>query len=68
MLHTKYLSSRAYGLRHNKCFLSVAIATRTLHGTDFLTNLEEDHARMLPVKFYRNRIVGLLEEDDLVNC
>ena len=34
----------------------------------FLTNLEEDHARIIPVKFHQNPTVVFLEEDDFVNC
>ena len=45
------------------------MATRVLHGTDFLkTNLEEDHARIIPVKCHQIPTVGISEELDFVNC
>ena len=30
--------------------------------------LDEDHVKIIPVKFYQNPIIGILEEDDFVNC
>ena len=37
------------------------MATRVLHGTEFLTNLEKGHVRIIPVKFHQNPNPGLLE-------
>ena len=33
-----------------------------------LTNLKEDHARIISVKFHQNPTVGILEEYGFVNC
>jgi hypothetical protein len=35
MFHAKYLSSSSYGRRYLRFFLSVAMATRVLHGIKF---------------------------------
>ena len=41
--------------------------TRVMHGTDFLTNLGENHARIIPVRIHQNPTVGLLKEFDFEN-
>ena len=46
----------------------VAMATSYAWNRFFWRNLEEDHARMLPMKFHWNPIVGSWEDYDFVNC
>ena len=46
-------------------FSFVAMATRFLHATDFLRNLQRDHARIIPVNFGQNWPSSLEGEDAL---